>query len=130
VKRRINVQSLSYMGMIGMTVTQEGHDADGFYITLDDGVPDAVEIAKKDNMTEDDLYAKLVSVIVEDLRVCRSRVQKETELKSICVDSIDFVELLMAVEDGFGVSIKDDEADKIYSVKDIFDCISKKIASK
>jgi acyl carrier protein len=118
------------MGMIGMTVTQEGHDADGFYITLDDGVPDAVEIAKKDNMTEDDLYAKLVSVIVEDLRVCRSRVQKETELKSICVDSIDFVELLMAVEDGFGVSIKDDEADKIYSVKDIFDCISKKIASK
>jgi acyl carrier protein len=130
MKKRINIQSIPDIIILGMTVTQEGHDADGLYIILDDGVPDAVEISKKDNMTADDLYAKLISVIVGELRVCRSRVQREAQLKDICVDSIDFVELLMAVEDSFGISITDDEADKIHTVQDIFDCVKKKIASK
>lgn len=124
MKKRVSIQSFPEVSMVGMTVISEGQDTEGPHIVLDDGIPE--KTSKKDDVTEGDVYAKLVKIIVEDLRVGRNRVQKETELKSICIDSIDLVELLMAVEDGFEIVIKDDEANKICTVQDIFDCIIKK----
>jgi len=65
-------------------------------------------IAKELNLKEEDI--KLESKITEDLGA----------------DSLDAVELIMAIEDEFGVQVSDEAAQNIRQVSDIVDLLSKK----
>jgi NADH dehydrogenase (ubiquinone) 1 alpha/beta subcomplex 1 len=44
--------------------------------------------------------------------------------KDLGLDSLDIVEVVMAIEDEFAIEIPDQEADKIVSIKDAIDYIS------
>ncbi|UTC24150.1 acyl carrier protein [Candidatus Comchoanobacter bicostacola] len=39
-------------------------------------------------------------------------------------DSIDVVEVVIAVEDEFGIDISDERAERVRSVQDIIDCVN------
>jgi acyl carrier protein len=50
----------------------------------------------------------------------------EAKIKNIiCADSLDQVELIMAMEEEFDVSIPDEDAEKIATVKDAVEYIQK-----
>jgi len=49
------------------------------------------------------------------------------KLDNLPIDSIDIVELIMSVEEKFGVVITDDEFVQIESLKCISDCVNRKI---
>ncbi|WP_287968943.1 acyl carrier protein [Catenibacterium sp.] len=67
-------------------------------------------------------FDKVKDIIVDSLSCDEEQVTLEASLKDdLDADSLDGVELIMAVEDEFDVQIPDEEANKMATVKDIVD---------
>ncbi len=65
------------------------------------------------------LFEKVRDVIVRELSVPESKVTEEATFDGdLSADSLDVVELVMALEDEFDVEIPEDDAEKIRSVGD------------
>ena len=68
-----------------------------------------------ENITE-----KVTEIIVEQLSVSADEVKPGSSLiEDLGADSLDAVELVMAVEEEFGIEVPDEEAEKLRSVGDI-----------
>jgi acyl carrier protein len=62
---------------------------------------------------------KIKKIICEQLEVSEEDVVPEASfVDDLGADSLDQVELIMAMEEEFGVSISDEEAEKIITVRD------------
>jgi acyl carrier protein len=73
-----------------------------------------------------DLAEKVKSIICEQLDVDEKDVVPEASfVDDLGADSLDQVELIMAVEEEFDISIPDEDAEKILLVKDVIDYIKK-----
>jgi len=69
---------------------------------------------------------KIVDVIVNQLGVGRELIVPEANLVDhLGADSLDIVELTMALEEAFDTEIPDDAAEKIRTVQDLFDYAEK-----
>ena len=67
-----------------------------------------------------DTYSKVVSIIAEQLGISEESVSANSDVvKDLGADSIDIVQLLMAMEDEFGVTVTEDDADRLKTVGDI-----------
>ena len=65
-------------------------------------------------------FEKLQVIIAENLSCSAEDVKLESRLvEDLEADSLDVVELTMAIEEAFGVTISDDELEKIRTVEDI-----------
>ena len=90
-----------------LVYTESMCDADGNLISpqsmgMPEGHPDVTEI------------------IVEQLGVSADQVKPESKMiEDLGADSLDAVELVMAVEEEFGIEVPDEEAEKLISVGDI-----------
>ncbi|GAA7443354.1 hypothetical protein MM0357_04250 [Helicobacter pylori] len=66
------------------------------------------------------LFEDIQAVIAEQLNVDAAQVTPEAEfVKDLGVDSLDVVELIMALEEKFGIEIHDEQAEKIVNVGDV-----------
>ncbi len=66
-----------------------------------------------------DIFEKVKEIIVERLSVDEKDVVKEASfIDDLGADSLDTVELVMALEEEFGLEIPDEDAEKIASVGD------------
>jgi len=73
---------------------------------------------------------KVKKIIEEKLSVNADQITNEAKFaEDLKADSLDTVELVMALEDEFGLDIPDEEADKIKTVQDAIDYIGAKTAS-
>ena len=69
---------------------------------------------------------KVSSIIVEQLGVDKEKVKPEAVfVDDLGADSMDIVELVMAFEETFSLSIPDQEAENIRTVQDAIDYINK-----
>ena len=60
---------------------------------------------------------KVVDIISEQMGVDKAEISRETSfINDLNADSLDTVELVMEFEDEFGMSIPDEEAEKIQTV--------------
>jgi len=67
---------------------------------------------------------KVKKIIVEQLGVEAEEVTPEAKfIEDLGADSLDTVELIMALEEEFGVEIPDEDAEKIVTVKDAIEYI-------
>ncbi|MDQ3044677.1 MAG: acyl carrier protein [Chloroflexota bacterium] len=65
------------------------------------------------------VYERVQSIVAERLGVDEDKVTMDAEfIGDLNADSLDLVEVIMALEQEFDVEIKDDEAENIRSVKD------------
>ena len=65
-------------------------------------------------------FDKIKDIIVEQLGVEESAVAMDTNLmKDLEADSLDAVEIIMAIEDEFGIEIPDEDAEKFQTVGDL-----------
>ena len=70
---------------------------------------------------------KVKAIIVDQLGVAAEEVKPESSfVEDLGADSLDLTELIMAMEEEFGVEIDDEEAQKLIKVKDAIDYISSK----
>ena len=67
---------------------------------------------------------KVKQIIVEQLGVDETEVTPTASfIDDLGADSLDTVELVMALEEGFGIEIPDEDAEKITTVKDAINYI-------
>ena len=72
-------------------------------------------------------FEKVKSIITEQLGVDESEVTQESRfIDDLGADSLDTVELIMALEEEFGIEISDEDAEKIQTVNDVLEYIDKK----
>lgn len=68
-------------------------------------------------MTEQEVFEKVKAVVIDQLGVNESEVTKEASyIDDLGADSLDTVELVMALEEEFDTEIPDEEAEKITTV--------------
>ncbi len=66
-----------------------------------------------------DVTDKVKKIIVDQLGVEEDEVTPEASfIEDLGADSLDIVELIMALEEEFGIEIPDEDAEKIATVKD------------
>ena len=66
------------------------------------------------------IFDKIKDIIIEQLQVEESDVNMDTNLmKDLSADSLDAVEIIMAIEDEYGIEIPDEEAEKMQTVGDL-----------
>jgi len=67
---------------------------------------------------------KVKSIIADQLSVDEAQVKPEASfINDLGADSLDTVELIMALEEEFGIEISDEEAEKIQTVQAAVDYI-------
>lgn len=70
---------------------------------------------------------KVKEIIVDQLGVSADEVKSEAKfVDDLGADSLDLTELIMAMEEEFGVEIADEDAQKIVKVQDAIDYITAK----
>jgi acyl carrier protein len=75
-------------------------------------------------MSGDPIFESVKGILVEQLGVDGDTVTMESNfIDDLNADSLDIVELVMAMEQEFGVSIPDEEAERIKSVGDAVEFI-------
>lgn len=79
-------------------------------------------------MTEQEIFEKVKAVIADKLSVEPEKITLETRfIEDLDADSLDTVELIMGLEDEFGLEISDEDAEKIRTVKDAVAYIQSKL---
>ncbi|RYM07210.1 acyl carrier protein [Sporolactobacillus sp. THM7-7] len=75
-------------------------------------------------MAESDVLERVKKIVVDRLGVDEADVKPEASFKEdLDADSLDIVELVMELEDEFGLEISDEEAEKIQTVGDVVNYI-------
>ncbi len=74
-----------------------------------------------------ELEEKVIQLVMEQLDVTREQCKLEASfIDDLGADSLDLVELIMEMEEKFGVEIADEELEKIRTIQDVVDFIQKK----
>ena len=80
-------------------------------------------------MNSEEVFEKVKSIIVEQLGATESSVTMEASfIDDLGADSLDIVELIMALEEEFDTEIPDTDAEKIVTVGDVVDYIKEHLA--
>jgi len=73
---------------------------------------------------------KIIDIIANQLGVDKDIITAQANIvDDLGADSLDVVELVMALEESFDMEIPDDDAEKIRTVQDIFDYLGKSKAA-
>lgn len=80
-------------------------------------------------MSSEEIFDKVKEIIVEQLGVADTAVTLEASfIDDLGADSLDIVELIMALEEEFDIEIPDEDAEKVVSVGDVVDYIKDHMA--
>ncbi|GAA7753115.1 hypothetical protein HpCOL17_07890 [Helicobacter pylori] len=80
------------------------------------------------NTNDTNLFETIRAVIAKQLEIDVSQVTPEAKfVKDLGVDSLDIVELIMVLEERFGIEIPDEQAEKIVNVGDVMRYIEKQL---
>jgi len=72
------------------------------------------------------IESEMIDIIVEQLSVEKEKVVPNASfVDDLGADSLDLVELIMAMEEGFDIEIPDEDAEGITTVKDAIDYVNK-----
>lgn len=79
-------------------------------------------------MSSDSVFESVKSILVDQLNIAEDNVQMDSLfVDDLNADSLDMVELVMAMEQEFNISIPDEEAERIKTVGDAVEFIKSKM---
>lgn len=75
-------------------------------------------------MNTEEIFSKVKDIIVEQLGVAETAVVGDASfIDDLGADSLDIVELIMALEEEFDIEIPDSDAEKVVTVNDVVEYI-------
>lgn len=79
-------------------------------------------------MERSEIESKMKELLVEELGLDAEKISMDSRFEEdLEVDSLGVVELLMALEDNFGVQIPDEEAEALTTVGEAVDLVAQKL---
>ena len=79
-------------------------------------------------MSSEEIFERVKAIIVEQLGVADTAVTMEASfIDDLGADSLDIVELVMAIEEEFDIEIPDSDAEKVVTVGDVVDYIKENV---
>jgi acyl carrier protein len=79
---------------------------------------------EEEKMAKEEIFEKLKELVVDQLGVEEDEVTMEASMQDdLGADSLDLVDLVMSVEEEFGVKVADEDLENIKTVGDIVDYI-------
>ena len=79
-------------------------------------------------MSHEEILAQLKPVVAEQLGVDESEVREDASFtEDLNADSLDLVELIMSLEEKFGLQISDEDAEKLTTVGEAVEFISEHV---
>ncbi len=80
-------------------------------------------------MSSEEVFEKIKGIIVEQLGVPEASVTMEASfIDDLSADSLDIVELIMAIEEAFDIEIPDTDAEKVVTVANVVDYVKEHVA--
>ena len=78
-----------------------------------------------------DLEQRVSEIIVEQLGVSRDDIESESSfVDDLGADSLDIVELVMAMEEEFGLEIPDEDAERMQNIGDVISYVEERTAGR
>jgi acyl carrier protein len=78
----------------------------------------------------DELTQRVLNVIATVKRLPREKVTIESSFQELGIDSMDAVEILFALENEFDITIPDEEAKQVRSIRQMAEGVEKLVAAK
>ena len=79
-------------------------------------------------MSSEEIFEKIKNIIVEQLQVSETAITEEASfIDDLGADSLDIVELVMALEEEFDMEIPDSDAEKVVTVSDVVEYIKENV---
>lgn len=80
-------------------------------------------------MSSEEVFEKVKNVIIEQLGVAENNITMEASfIDDLGADSLDIVELIMALEEEFDIEIPDSDAEEVVTVGDVVEYIKDHVA--
>lgn len=79
-------------------------------------------------MTQYDLnetYTKIVAIVAEILNIDAASIKPDSAFESLGADSLDMLQIIMKLEETFGIEISDEQASHIKTIREAADNIAK-----
>ena len=67
--------------------------------------------------------AKITSIIAEKLHIDAATINAQSTLQDLGADSLDMVDIVMKVEEEFGIEINDEDAESLHTVQDFINYV-------
>ncbi len=78
-----------------------------------------------------DIEERIKKIIAEQLMVEEEEITPEASfIDELGADSLDTVEMIMEIEDEFGIEIPDEDAEKLQTVGDAIEYVKRKVEEK
>ena len=78
-----------------------------------------------------ELKQRIREIICQQFAVVEEQINDDSDFATdLNADSLDIVELIMAFEEEFNIEIRDEDAENLTKVKDVYEYIEKKISAK
>lgn len=80
-------------------------------------------------MSKNEIYIKIRPIFAEKLMVDEEELEMETDvINGLCPDSLVITEIIMEIEDEFGLAIADGELNGLDRICDLVDYLHEKLA--
>lgn len=78
-----------------------------------------------------DTFDKIKKIIIEHTDITEEKITLQSSFSNdLAADSLDLVEIIMALEEQFEIEITDDEANNLITIKDTVDFVNNKLSKK
>jgi acyl carrier protein len=77
------------------------------------------------NFDSKETSAKVIGIVAEILNTDSATIKADSTFESLGADSLDMLEIIMKLEEAFGIEISDDQAAQIKTVGEAVDNIQK-----
>jgi acyl carrier protein len=73
-----------------------------------------------------DTFAKIVDIVASKLEIDKKTITSDSTFQDLGADSLDLLEIIMRLEEQFGIEVNDEDAEKMQRMQDVVDYVNER----